>query len=268
MKNLHIIIALILSFNLTAQNLKIETEFVLLGMINDHWMTKKGDCKYHIDTFSNEDSLQLQDFLHYSNLFFQENSLQPDLKIETDEYGYITISSQILTREIRDLLIIKPSYYKSHNRLFRKRVTRKCGDKRQKDFIRTTDFKKLKTFEEKLSFIKGAFMRNGSFYNDTIEFSYIKNYYFNNPNTKSNPEIIIDILKPYKDEFRNIEFIENIYPLQTIVTLRLYYQLIDHERLKRRAIKPKPNTMGPHRPNPIEYLEIEKKLMPTANNIP
>ena len=56
MKNLHIILALILSLNLTAQNLKIETDFILLGMINDHWMTKKGDCKYHIDTFSNEDS--------------------------------------------------------------------------------------------------------------------------------------------------------------------------------------------------------------------
>ena len=265
MRNLHIIIALILSFNLTAQDKKIETEFVLLGMINDHWMTKKGGCKYYIDTFSNKDSLQFQDFLHYSNLFFQENSLQPDLIIETDEYGNNTISSQILTRELKDLFIIKANYYKFHNQFFRKRFTRKCGDKRQNDFIRTTDFKKLKTNEEKLSFIKGAFLRNGSFYNDTIEFSYTKDYYFNNHNIKSNPEIIIDILKPYKDEFRNIEFIENIYPLRTMVTLRLYYQLIDHERLKRRAIKPKPNTMGPHRPNPIDYLEIEKKT--NANKV-
>jgi len=256
MKNLHIIFVLIFSFNLTAQNLKIETEFVLLGMINDHWMTKKGDCKYHIDTFSNEDSLQLKDFLHYANLFLQENSLQSDLIIETDEYGWITISSKILTQELRHLFIIKANHYKFYNQLFRKRYTRKCGDKRQKDFIRTTDFNKLKTFEEKLSFMKGTFLRNGSFYNDTIEFSFTKNYYFNNPNIKSNPEILIDILEPYKDEFRNIEFIENMYPLRTIVTLRLYYQLIDHERLKRRAIKPKPNTIGIHRPNPIEYLEI------------
>lgn len=259
MRNLHIIIALIFSCNLTAQNLKIETEFVLLGMINDHWMTKNGDCKYHIDTYTKKDSLQFQDFLHYSNIFFQENSLQSDLIIETDEYGNITISSKILTQELKDLFIIKANYYKFYNQLFRKRFTRKCGDKRQKDFIRTTNFKKLKTFEQKLSFVKGAFLRNGKFYNDTIEFLYIKNYYFKNNKLKSNPEIIVNILKPYKDEFRNIEFIENIYPLRTIVTLRLYYQLIDHERLKRRAIKPKPNTMGPHRPNPIEYLGIEEK---------
>lgn len=25
------------------------------------------------------------------------------------------------------------------------------------------------------------------------------------------------------------------------------------------AIKPKPNTMGPYRPNPLEYLGIEEK---------
>ena len=250
---------MIISINLTAQSVKIETEFVLLGMINDHWVTKKGDCKYHIDTYSNEDSLQFKDFLHYSNIFFQENSLQPDLIIETDEYENITISSKILTRELKDLFIIKPNSYKYYNQLFRKQYTRKCGDKRQKDFIRTTEFKELKTIEEKLSFMKGVFLRNGKFYNDTIELSNTKDYYFNNPNIKSNTEIIIDILKPYKDELRNIEYVENIYPLRTIETLRFYYQLIDHKKLKKKAIKPKPNTMGPYRPNPIEYLGIEEK---------
>ena len=71
MKNLQIILTLILSLNLTAQNLKIETDFILLGMINDHWMTKKGDCKYHIDTFSNEDSLQFKSFLHNSHFLLR-----------------------------------------------------------------------------------------------------------------------------------------------------------------------------------------------------
>jgi len=257
MKKLYFIFGLILCFNLTAQNLKVENKFVLLGMINDNWMTKRGDCKFHIDTYAVKDSSRLQNFLHYSNLFFEEKSLQSDLIIETDTHGYAKISSQILTRELKDLFVTKAAYIKKPNQLFRKRLTRQCGETRQNHFIRKTDYTKLKTMEEKLSFMKGSFLRNGRFYNDTIEFSYVKNLYYINPKLKSNPEIIIDILNPYKNEFRNIEITENIFPLRTIITIRLYYSLIDHEALKKRAIQPEPNSMRSYRPNPILYLGIE-----------
>jgi len=259
MKNLPLIFALIFSFNLTAQNVKIETKFVLLGMINDQWMTKKGECKYHIDTFSNKDTLQFRHFLRFANLYFQQNALEPDLIIETDRYGWIKVASKTLTKELKGLFINKPSYYKFfYRRLFPKRVTLKCGDKYQKQFIRATDYKKLKTLEKKLSFMKGAFLRNGRFYNDTIELSYswVK---FDNHKIKSNPEILFKILSLYIDELRTIELIERIHPLLGIVTLRLYNQIIDRQKLKNRAVEPKPNTMGPYRPNPLDYLEIKEK---------
>lgn len=259
MKYIYIIIALIFSSSLAAQSLKIETKFVLLGMINDQGFTKNGDCKYHIDSYSNEEDIQFKRFIHYAELFFHENSTKSDLEINTDEYGNKTISSKFLTQELKELFTIKAGYYKFHNQIFRRRMTQKCGDKLQKYFIRTTDFKKLKTWEEKLSFLKGAFLRNGSFFNDTIEFSYLKNYYYFHPKQKSNPEIIIEILKHYENEFRHIEFIENTYPLQTILTIRMFNNLINYERLKNMAVKPNPNTMGPYRPNPLEYLGIEEK---------
>jgi len=258
MRHLFTILALVFSCNLFAQSLKIETKFVLLGMINDQGITKKGDCKYHIDSYLKEDSTQFKSFIHITKQFFHENSTAPDLEIKTDKYGNKTISSKFLAQELKELFIIKAGYYKFHNPIFlKKRLTQKCGDKRQKYFIRTSNYKRLKTWEEKLSFLKGAFLRNGSFYNDTVEFSYLKDYYYFHPSQKSNPEIILNILKPYKDELMNIEFIENIYPLQTIVTIRLFKYLVDYEKLKKRAVKPIPNTIVPYRPNPMEYLGIE-----------
>lgn len=179
MKYTYIIFTLIFSYSLSAQSLKMETKFVLLGMINDHGFTKKGDCKYHIDSYSNEESIQFKSFIHFAELYFHQNSTKSDLVIKTDEYGNKTISSKFLTQQLKEF-IIKAGYYKFHNHIFRQNVTQKCVDKRRKYFIRTTDFKKLKAWEEKLSFLKGAFLRNGSLYNDTIEFSYLKNSHFFN----------------------------------------------------------------------------------------
>lgn len=257
-KYVYTLLALIYSLNSIAQDIKIENKFVLLGMIKDHGMTKTGDCKYYIDSYSHEDSVQYNSFVQYAHQFFTENSVETDLEINTDDYGNKTISSKVLTQALEKLFIIKPVYFKGYSQLLRKQSTSECGKKRHKSFIRSTDFKKLKTWEEKLSFLKGSYIRNGRFYNDTIEFAYLKNYYFHS-SQKSNPDIILNILDPYRDELRNIEFVENIHPLQTVQKIRLFSYLIDYDRLIERAVEPLPNTMGPYRPNPIEYLGIPQK---------
>ena len=61
------------------------------------------------------------------------------------------------------------------------------------------------------------------------------------------------------NELINIELTENVYPLRTVIKLRLFLEIVDYDMLKQNAIQPKPNTMRRYRPNLFEYLEIEEK---------
>ena len=257
MRQLSIIIALILSVNLFAQNVEIENEFVLLGMTNNNFIAKKGACKYEVETFKKQDSVKLNIFIKYAIKYFNENSLKSDIELDTTQYGNVRFLSRNLSKKLHSLSIIKPYYLKYDFKLFPKRVKYKSCGKVEKASIRTSDAEKMDSMEKQLSFMKGVFLRNGRFYNDTIEFIFEKNYFHNN-NLESNSEIVFKILTQYSDELRNIELIENVYPLRTIITLRLYSKIIDCEKLRKRAVEPIPNAIGPYRPNPIDYLNIKK----------
>ncbi len=257
MRQLSIIIALILSANLFAQNVKIENEFVLLGMTNNNFISKKGACKYDVEIFNKKDSVKLNIFIKYANKYFTENSLKSDIDLDTSQYGDIRVISKNLTKKIHSLSIIKPYYIKYNFRFFPKRVKHKSCGKFEKVSIRASDYKKMNSMEKQLSFMKGVFLRNGRFYNDTIEFAFEKKY-FQNKKLKSNSEIVFKILTQYSDELRNIELVENVYPVRTIISLRLYSKIIDYKKLKSRSVEPIPNTIGPYRPNPMDYFDIEK----------